>query len=212
MKLYAQTPVRRTSQLFGDLAILGWCVVWLLVGRAVHGLVEQLAGPGRILEGAGRDLSSSMREASSVVGDVPVAGDALQAPFDLAGGVGTSIQNAGLAQQDAVSTLAWWLAIVLAAIPISWALWRWLPARLRWMREATAAQAMIDDVELFAVRALAHRSLRELATLGPAPAAAWKAGDPEATAALARLELAALGLRLPRGLQLSNDPRLPRGS
>ncbi|CAN5644157.1 hypothetical protein BH18ACT7_BH18ACT7_11330 [soil metagenome] len=209
MRLYAQTPARRTSQLIGDVAVLGWCVVWILVARAVHGLVEQLAGPGRTLEGAGRDLSSSMREASGVVGDVPVAGDALRAPFDLAGDVGTRIQNAGLAQQDAVSTLAVWLAIVLAAIPITWALWRWVPARLTWMREATAAQAMIDDVELFAVRALAHRPLRELATLGPAPAAAWKAGDPTATAALARLELASLGLRLPGGLQLPADPRLP---
>lgn len=198
MKLYAQTPTRRTSQVVGDLAVLSWCVVWILVARGVHGLVEQLAGPGRTLEGAGRDLGSSMRDASGAVGDVPLAGDSLRAPFDLAADVGTSIQNAGLAQQDAVSTLAVWLAIVLAAIPITWALLRWLPARFRWMREATAAQGMIDDVELFAVRALAHRSLRELATLGPAPASAWKAGDPEATAALARLELASLGLRPPR--------------
>lgn len=198
MTFYAQTPLHRSRQIVGDVTLLVWCVSWILVARFVHGLVAALAGPGRSLEGAGVDLATSMQDAGEAAGRVPVAGDALQAPFDLAAGVGTSLRDAGQAQQDAVATLAFWLAVVLAAIPIAWALLRWLPARLRWMREATAARRMIDDVELFAARALARRSLRELATLGPAPATAWKAGDPTATAALARLELASLGLRLPQ--------------
>lgn len=197
MRLYAQTPVKRSSQVLGDLALLAWSVVWILVARFVHGLVSALAGPGRSLEGAGRDLASSMQDASAAAGDVPVAGDALQAPFDLAAGVGTRLQDAGQSQQDVVASLALWLAVVLAAIPIAWALLRIVPARLRWVREAAAAHGLTGDVELFAVRALQRRSLRELAALGPAPAAAWKAGDPVMTARLAALELRALGLRPP---------------
>lgn len=206
MRLYAQTPAKRSSQVLGDLSLLAWCTVWILVARFVHGLVSALAGPGRSLEGAGRDLATSMQDASEAAGSVPVAGDALSAPFDLARDVGTTLQDAGQSQQDVVSTLAFWLAVVLAAIPIAWALLRVIPARLRWMGEVAAAGRVIDDVELFAVRALQRRSLRELATVSPTPGAAWKAGDPDVTARLARLELRALGLKPPPA-NLSVDPR-----
>ncbi|MBA3410996.1 MAG: hypothetical protein H0U15_09205 [Geodermatophilaceae bacterium] len=134
---------------------------------------------------------------SAAVGDVPIAGDALQAPFDLAGGVGDGLREAGQTQQDVVATLAFWLALVIAVLPIGWALFRWLPSRVWWIREASAARRMIYDVELFALRALVNRPLRELASVGPAPAAALRSGENTMILALARLELAALGLRPP---------------
>ncbi|MDQ3733255.1 MAG: hypothetical protein M3400_04515, partial [Actinomycetota bacterium] len=136
-------------------------------------------------------------DVSDAVGDVPVAGDALQEPFDLVGGVGDQLRDAGQSEQDAVAALALGLALVIAVLPILWALFRWLPRRLRWIREAAAARRVIDDVELFALRALTNRSLSELATVGPAPAAAWKSGDQATSLALAELELSALGLRPP---------------
>ncbi len=197
MRLYAQTPLRRARQQLGDLTLLAWCIAWILIAGFLHGLISDLAGPGRSLEEAGRDLTGSMSDVSAAVGDVPIAGDALQAPFDLAGGVGDSLREAGQTQQDAVATLAFWLALAIAVLPIGWALFRWLPQRLRWMREAAAARRMIDDVELLALRALTNRSLSELASLGPAPATAWRSGDNTITLALARLELSALGLRPP---------------
>ncbi len=197
MRLYAQTPLRRIRQLGGDLILLAWCLAWILIADFLHDLVSELAGPGRLLEDAGRDLTGSMREVSATVGDVPIAGDALRAPFDLAGDVGDGLRDAGQAQQDTVAALAFWLALVIAVLPIGWALFRWLPARARWMREAAAARRMIYDVELFALRALTNRSLSELATLGNAPAAALWSGDRTVVLALARLELAALGLRPP---------------
>ncbi len=206
MRLYAQTPLRRTRQQIGDLTLLAWCLVWLLIARFIHGLVSGLAEPGRSLEDAGRDLTASMGEVSAAVGDVPIAGDALQAPFDLAGGVGDNLREAGQVQQDAVAALAFWLALVIAVLPIVWALLRWLPRRLRWIREAAAAGRVIDDVDLFALRALTNRSLDELARLGPGPAAAWRSGDKAILLALAELELSALGLRPPA----QPTPRLAR--
>jgi hypothetical protein len=197
MRIYAQTPMYRTRQQLGDLLLLAWCIGWILIAVFLHDLVSNLAGPGRLLEDAGRGLTDSMSEVSAAVGDVPVAGDALQAPFDLAGGVGDQLREAGQAEQDAVATLAFWLALIIAVLPIGWALLRWLPTRLRWVREAAAARRVIDDVELFALRALTNRSLRELASLGPGPAAAWKSGDKTVLLALAELELSALGLRPP---------------
>jgi len=197
MRLYAQTPLHRTRQQLGDLALLAWSITWILIGRFLHGLVSDLAGPGRLLADAGRDLTSSMREVSEAVGDVPVAGDALQAPFDLAGGVGDGLREAGQSQQDIVAALAFWLALVIVVLPIGWALFRWLPARIRWIREASAARRMIDDVELLALRALVNRPLWELASVGSAPATALRTGDSTTILALARLELTALGLRPP---------------
>ena len=197
MRIYAQTPLYRARQLLGDLFLLGWCIAWVLIAVFLHGLVSELAGPGRLLEDAGRGLTDSMSDVSEAVGDVPVAGDALQAPFDLVGGVGDQIRDAGQSEQAAVATLAFWLAIVIAVLPIVWAAFRWLPGRLRWIREAAAARRVIDDVELFALRALINRSLNELAKLGPAPATAWKSGDKAIVLALAELELSALGLRPP---------------
>ncbi len=197
MRLYAQTPLRRARQQLGDLTLLAWCIAWILIAGFLHGLISDLAGPGRSLEEAGRDLTGSMSDVSAAVGDVPIAGDALQAPFDLAGGVGDSLREAGQTQQDAVATLAFWLALAIAVLPIGWALFRWLPARARWIREASAARRMIYDVDLFALRALANRSLSELAGVGHAPAAALWSGDRTVVLALAQLELAALGLRPP---------------
>ncbi|MBA3524766.1 MAG: hypothetical protein H0T85_09495 [Geodermatophilaceae bacterium] len=196
MRLYAQTPVRRTAQLAGDLALLAWCVGWILVGGFVHGLVGELAGPGRTIENAGRDFEGSMREVSAAVGDVPIAGDALQAPFETARGVGDTLIRAGQQQQDTVASIAFWLALVIALLPIAWALSRWLPRRVRWSREATAAGRLVGDTDLFALRALSRMSLPELARFGPNPAAAWRAGDDQVIRALAAAELSRLGLRV----------------
>jgi hypothetical protein len=77
---------------------------------------------------------------------------------------------------------------------------RWLPGRLAWAREAGAAARTLsgpDTAEIFAVRALARRSTVELAALPAGTVTRWRAGDPDATAALAGLELRSLGLRAP---------------
>jgi hypothetical protein len=76
-----------------------------------------------------------------------------------------------------------------------WAIGRWLPGRLAWRREATAAQALSGDLDLLALRAAATAPLPDLARLGPDPVSRWQAGDSDARLALASLELRRLGLR-----------------
>ena len=103
-------------------------------------------------------------------------------------------------ERGAANRLALGLGLVVAAVPIAVVLVRWLPERLRWAREAGAAARLRSgspDLELFAVRALAHRPLVELARLGPDPAGADRRNEPGAVEALAGLELTALGLRAP---------------
>jgi hypothetical protein len=110
------------------------------------------------------------------------------------------VSGAGQAAQHAVGTLATVLAIVLVVLPVGWLLTRWLPGRVRYAREAGAAARLLSgtpDLDLLAARALATAPLPRLAALPPGIGAAWRAGDLAAVRALAALELARLGLRLP---------------
>lgn len=95
-----------------------------------------------------------------------------------------------------MSSIAFWLALLIALLPIGWALARCVPHRVRWAREAAAVR-LLGDTDLFALPALSHLSLGALAAVGPHPTAAWRAGDPVVSQALAGCELARLGLRRP---------------
>jgi hypothetical protein len=85
--------------------------------------------------------------------------------------------------------------VVVAAVPVIALLLVWLPRRVAWAREAGAASRLrmdAADLELFAIRAVANRPLRQLHRATPDPAGALRTGEYEA---LADLELRALGLR-----------------
>jgi hypothetical protein len=200
VRLYARSPVLRGRQLLADAGLLAWSVLWVLVARVVHRAVLALAEPGRAVEDLGSSVADSMGSAADAARGVPVVGDELSAPFDALGEAGGSVGGAGQAAQDAVGTLATVLAVVLVVLPVGWMLLRWLPWRLGWLREARAAERLLagtPDLDLLAARALATSPLPVLASLPAGTAAAWRAGDPEATRALAGLELRRLGLPLP---------------
>ncbi|HZD02256.1 MAG TPA: hypothetical protein VFA46_19315 [Actinomycetes bacterium] len=75
----------------------------------------------------------------------------------------------------------------------------WLPGRVRWIREASAASHLRRDAAatylgLLAIRAVANRPLRQLRQASLDPIADLRRGDYQA---LAAVELRALGLRPP---------------
>lgn len=194
MKLYAETKRQRSLQITVDAAVALWIVLWIRLGTWIHELVNRLAEAGKSVEGAGSAFTSAMESAGGRLGDVPGLGDTLRNPFDAAAGAGRTLQSAGVGQQEAVHTLALWLGILIAVIPIGYVLLRYVPWRGRWIREASAAvELRIDseDLYLFALRAVATRPLYELQRVAPDPAAALAAGD---YGPLASLELGALGL------------------
>jgi hypothetical protein len=201
MRLYAQRPDKRLSQVLADLGMLAWVVLWVVVARVVHAAVLVLAEPGAAVESLGVSVAESMGSAADVADDVPVVGDELAVPFDALGSAGDSVSGAGQSAQDAAGTLASWLAVVLVVLPVGWLLLRWLPWRLAWAREASAVGRMVDstapDLDLLAARAVVTAPLARLAALPSGTGAAWRAGDPAATRALAALEADRLGLRLP---------------
>jgi hypothetical protein len=200
VKLYADLPARRTAQLAGDLVVLAWIVLWVLLGHAVHDATLQLAEPGRQVESASTSLADRLDQTGNAVGDLPVVGDTAAEPLQEAGKAASQLADAGRAQVRAVERLARWLGCSVALIPVLGALLLYLPPRIRFVRRAAAGQALLDsaaDLDLFALRALAHQPLARLAAISDDPAAAWRDRDPEVVHRLAALELAAVGLRPP---------------
>ncbi len=197
MTLYAQDPVLRTRQLVTDAAVAVWVVAWVLVARFLHELLVRLESPGRLQEDAGGRLAGAGGGAGDRVDDLPGIGDRLRAPFDAVAQGGEAVVRAGAEQQDVAGSLAFWLPVVLAAIPIAYVLARHLPGRVRWATEAGAARVLLagaPDVRIFALRALASAPLVQLLEAAPDPLAAYESGD---VSALADLELRRLGLRAP---------------
>jgi hypothetical protein len=199
MKLYADTPARRTRQLAGDLLAAAWIAVWIWLALELRERLLRLRAPGEALERAGSSFSGALGEAGDRIGGVPVVGDDVSGALRRAGGAGDTVAEAGRSQQQAVEQLALWLPLLVLLLAAGIVLVRRLPARLAWAREAGATRALAgpDAAEIFAVRAVAHRPVAELAALPAATVTRWRAGDPHATAALADLERRALGLRAP---------------
>ena len=197
MTWYSEIPARRARQIAGDVWLVAWSVLWIWVAVRLYDLVMNLAAPGLAVSSSATDLASRFDDAGAAVGQAPLIGDALQSPFDGMGGAALAIADAGQASADAVGLLARFLAVALAVLGIaSWAM-VWVPIRIAFIRRATAARRFLDsteDLDLFALRAMARQPLHLLARISDDPAGAWRRGDREVISALATLELRAEGL------------------
>lgn len=195
MTWYAQTPAKRGRQIAADLTVAAWTALWGWIGLTLHEVVSRLAAPGRALADAGGQLRAAAASAGEQVAGLPLLGGTLAAPFDAVAGAGRTLTGAGTSAQDVVAWLALWPVLALVVPPVLLVLVVHVGRRLRWARDARAAAALrggADAEALFALRALAHRSLPELQRVAADPYGAFARGD---HTALADLELRALGLR-----------------
>lgn len=200
MKPYADLPARRTRQIALDLLFFGWLVWWVWVGTTVHDATLALAAPAERTERAASSLADHLRDGADRLGDVPLVGDEAAEPVRSAAGSADEIAAAGARGVQAVESLAWQLGLVVAAIPIVVVAAFFLPARVRFVRAASAGQRFVDadsDLDLFALRALANQPLPALARISDDPAGAWRAGDQGVVRQLATLELRSHGLHPP---------------
>lgn len=199
MKLYADTPGRRLTQLLADGLFVMWLVTWVWVGNVIHDGTMALAEPGRQTSESATALAEGLTSAGDALREVPLVGDGVAAPFDKASDASYSLAQAGRNEVKAVERLAWWLGISIALIPILVVAGFFLPLRWRFVRRATAGARFIDaseDLDLFALRALANQPMHVLAGISDDPAGAWRRRDPVVIEALGRLELKASGLKL----------------
>ncbi|MFC7488657.1 hypothetical protein ACOCJ7_07805 [Knoellia sp. CPCC 206453] len=201
MKLYADLPGRRLVQILADLGLLAWIALWAWVGRRVHDVTMALAEPGRQLQGAGVGFREKLNAAGDGVDNLPLLDDRIAGPFRSAAGAGTDIEKAGTDLISAVERLALLIGWTTALVPVLIVTIWWALARGRFVRRASAAQKFIDaddDLDLFALRAMANQPMAALAKVSPDPSGAWRRGDRETIRALALLELKDSGLRPPR--------------
>ncbi|MDO5683972.1 MAG: hypothetical protein Q4G46_14245, partial [Propionibacteriaceae bacterium] len=208
---YAKTPARRRRQILGDLLMVGWVAGWAWLAYSVWSALMATAEPARRIVASTGGMREDFRSAGDSAAKIPLAGEELRKPFDLAGG---SLERLGLAAEDQVRSLeqlATLCGVLLFVVPVALALLLWVPARVRFIREALATARLLDDpadVELLALRALAGQPLADLARISPDPLADWRARDWPVVVALADLELQAGGLRVPADLR-DHDPTVP---
>ena len=198
MKLYADTAPRFARQLLADALFLCWVLAWIWVGHTVHDGTMELAGPGQQTAESATSLAGSFTEAGDTLSGLPVVGDSASTPFDKASAASQQLADAGRAEVQAVERLAFWLGLSIAVIPILVVGSRYLPGRVRFVREATAGQQFIDaeaDLELFALRAITHQPMHVLARVTDDPVGALRDRDHAVIARLAELQLRAHGLR-----------------
>jgi hypothetical protein len=197
---YSEIPARRTRQIAGDVWLVLWSALWIWVAFRLHDLIMNLAAPGLAIAEGATDLATSIDDAGETVASVPLIGDAISAPFDGMADAALGIADAGQSTADAVALLARFLSIALAVLAImSWAV-IWVPIRIAFIRRATAARKLVDaneDLDLFALRAMARQPLHVLARISDDPAGAWRRGDQRIISELAALELRSEGLRAP---------------
>lgn len=198
MQWYAETSARRTRQIAADLVVLGWVIVWVLVGRWVHGLIQGLSAPADPLRSAGSSVQSRAQEIASTIGDTPLVGDRLTGPFEGVAHAGGSLVSAGDTLESSVNRVATLVGSLTALVPIILVLGCYLLVRVLRARRAGAMARFRDaegSVDLLALRALVNQKPTRLATVGADPLSAWRGGDQEQIAALAAMELRRLGLR-----------------
>ncbi len=197
MTWYSEVPARRARQIAGDVWLVAWSALWIWVAVRLHDLIMNLAGPGLAISSSASDLADQFADAGTAVAQVPLIGDALRSPFDGMDTAASAIADAGQTSADAVGLLARFLAIALGVLGIaSWAM-VWIPIRVAFIRRATAARRFLDatdDLDLFALRAMARQPLHLLARISDDPAGAWRRGDRDVISALASLELRTEGL------------------
>ena len=201
MGIYSTRPGRLAGQIFGDLFVLAWTVVWAGIGIFVNQMIAVLAIPARETARTASKLMDNMREAGEQAARVPGVGEDLRRPFDAASESLINLITAANEQVASIERLALIGGWVVFGIPVAMVVALWLPRRIRFYRQAQASQAFLDstaDLDLFALRAMASQPLYVLAAVSDDPVRAWREGDREVIDQLAAIELRRNGLRLPK--------------
>lgn len=197
MQIYSASPAVRARQLTADVLATVAIALSVALGVATFTLVSALADLGSGVEDAGRGFQTTMRDAASALGDVPLVGRGASAPFEDASAAGAALAAAGRDQQELVHTLALVAGLLVAVVPIGLLARHWLWRRIAFARRAASVGALAASpggVDLLALRALSTGRDRDLLGISPDPAAEWRAGNAPVVRRLADLALRDAGV------------------
>jgi hypothetical protein len=198
MRIYAERPGRAVLQLLADIGVVVWVLLVVHGARLARAAVLTLQTPAQRLEGAGGSIHDAFDRAAGTAAGVPFVGDDLARALGTGTAAGDSLASSGRDLSASVATGGLAVAAAIVLVGVVPVVLVWLALRVHWVRAArSAAIARTAGPDLLALHALARRPTRELLRIAPDPAGAWRRGDPAVVAALAGVELAALGLRAP---------------
>ncbi len=165
LTLYADLPARRALQVLGDVGLLLWVWLWVVLAGKVRDATLELRGPGagstpRPPTSPGACATRGRRSAGS-------ARRRRRAQALRRGRLGGARARRGRARPGRrTESLAHWLFWVVLLLPVLVVAWSYLPGRVAFVRRATAGRRFLDsgaDLDLFALRAMAHQPLHVLA-------------------------------------------------
>ena len=158
MKLYPEVPRRRARTIAFDAAVLAAVVVFALLGNWGHDSVDELAGLGQGVPDAGNSVREGFGSAAGSVEDTPIVGDDVAEGLRHAGGAtGGQTVEAGRAGEESAHDLADLLGWLTFLIPVGLVLYRFLPGRVREVRNLTHASQVLahsDEPERRRLRAM----------------------------------------------------------
>lgn len=203
VKLYPDPGWQRTRRIVADAIVAAWSAAWLLAGIEIYRLVISLQRLADGITGAGRQIDGIISAFSS---SIPPGIPLISSFFDQ---VSTSLEQSsgrplialgGQVHGD-VATLAWVMAVAVAAPPLLIVTGLYLARRWRQAQELGAAHAFVTTAfadgsgaaatALLAYRAVTTLSFAQLMRASRDPVGDLVNGRHEA---LAAAQLAQLGL------------------
>lgn len=200
MGWYARPSWRLVAQVVGDLTVVVWIAGWWWLSRTVAAAIAGVAEPVRDIARTASGVAEDVGDAGDRMGRVPLLGEDLASPF---GSVSTRLDQLvadAQSQAAAIDRLATLVGAVVLLVPVLAVLAVWLPARLRFARQARATRRLLAagaDLELFAWRALVNQPLASVARTSADPAGDLRRGRRDVVEALAAMELRSYGVRGP---------------
>lgn len=204
MKIYSDFSPRRTGQIIADVVGVGVIALSIWIAASLHALISGFASFGADMEASGAGFRETMTDVGDTLGGVPLIGGGIRGPFDAASDAGATLESAGQDQQVFIGQFATASAIAVVVIPLLVLGLVWVLPRVRFIRRASEAAALLDgssgspvDLDWLALRSLSRAPLATITAIEANPAAAWRRGDPDVIRRLAELELRSAGVRLP---------------
>lgn len=195
---------RRVTDVVGDISLVGWVVVWLVLASSLRDTLDSLSQPLERLGTTTGNVADRLEEAGAAMKKIAIVGDRLAGPFPEMASAMRQLSTQLTSQVESLGTASTWLVPLVFLLPTVIGAGWYIPWRIRRAQETAAARAILGQspsLELFALRGIATTPLRQVAGISANPVPAWRAGDPATVNALAELELARLGIELDGGTQ-----------
>jgi hypothetical protein len=202
IKIWSELPDERVKEQVADVATLAWLVSWVFIVSRLFEFLVGYSAAGRTIYDGGQSMVQSGRDLGDSLAGLPLVGSQVRdIARDAFGGAGRPLSDFGIQLEQFIFIVAIVLALMLALVTLQPWLVRYVPWRVKRLRQLRAGHRAIrtaphlSDAAIetaLALRAIARLDYSTLLEYTPDPLGDWSNGRHDR---LARAELAAVGLR-----------------